>query len=51
MDIAVTGSRGLVGSALVRLLAMEGHQVIRLVRASAGGDDVLWDPVKGVERT
>jgi uncharacterized protein (TIGR01777 family) len=51
MDIAVTGSRGLVGSALVRLLAMEGHQVIRLVRASGGGDDVLWDPVKGVERT
>ena len=49
MDIAVSGSRGLVGSALVRFLTTEGHRVVRLVRASAGGDDVLWNPAAGVE--
>jgi len=49
MDVAVSGSRGLVGSALLRFLTTEGHQVVRLVRASAGGDDVLWSPATGVE--
>ena len=49
MDIAVSGSRGLVGSALVHFLTTEGHRVVRLVRASAGGDEVSWDPARGVE--
>lgn len=48
MHIAVTGSGGLIGSALVLFLATGGHEVIRLVRRSPSGDDVLWDPAQGV---
>ena len=49
MKVLVSGSRGLIGSALVRDLAGEGHIVTRLVRPSSrtGGDAVLWDPEKG----
>ncbi|MFE2513436.1 TIGR01777 family oxidoreductase [Streptomyces naganishii] len=43
--IAVAGASGLIGSALVRSLAADGHEVVRLVRRSArGGDEVSWDP-------
>jgi len=49
--VAVTGSSGLIGSALVRSLEGDGHGVVRVVRsASAGGDHgatVTWDPVQG----
>jgi uncharacterized protein (TIGR01777 family) len=46
MRIAVTGSTGLIGSALVTALRGDGHQVIRLVRrAPAGPDEVAWDPL------
>ena len=48
MNIAVTGSGGLVGSALVPLLTMGGHRVSRLVRKSPSGKDVPWDPAEGV---
>ena len=48
MNIAVTGSGGLVGSALVPLLTMGGHRVSRLVRKSPSGNDVPWDPAEGV---
>jgi hypothetical protein len=48
MDIAITGSRGLVGSALVPALARAGHHPVRLVRgAPAGTDELGWDPDKG----
>ena len=51
MRVAVTGSSGLIGSALVRSLEGDGHGVVRVVRsASAGGDHgatVTWDPVQG----
>ena len=49
MKVLVSGSRGLIGSALVRDLAGEGHIVTRLVRPSskAVGDAVLWNPEKG----
>jgi uncharacterized protein (TIGR01777 family) len=55
MKILVTGSTGLVGTALVRALAREGHAVCRLVRAEsvtksgvgAGGFDVNWNPATG----
>ena len=49
MRIAVTGSRGLVGSALVAFLTAGGHEAVRLVRASTGGGDVQWDPVEGIK--
>ncbi|MEV6505470.1 TIGR01777 family oxidoreductase [Streptomyces sp. NPDC051642] len=43
--IAVTGASGLIGSALVRSLTADGHEVVRLVRRSArGADEVCWDP-------
>ena len=45
MRIAVTGSSGLIGSALVAALREDGHQVIRLVRRAAGSEDeAVWDP-------
>ncbi len=51
MRVALTGSSGLIGSALVRSLEGDGHGVVRVVRsASAGGDHgatVTWDPVQG----
>jgi len=43
--IAVTGSSGLVGSALTAFLSTGGHRVIRLVRGAAHGDDERsWNP-------
>ncbi|MCX4822583.1 TIGR01777 family oxidoreductase [Streptomyces sp. NBC_01142] len=43
--IAVTGSTGLIGKALVRSLRTDGHEVVRLVRHPArAGDEVEWDP-------
>ncbi|MET0237118.1 MAG: TIGR01777 family oxidoreductase [Kibdelosporangium sp.] len=45
MTIAVTGSRGLIGTALTALLTTGGHQVIRLVRrAPRGAGERRWDP-------
>jgi uncharacterized protein len=45
MRIAVTGSSGLIGTALVPALRADGHQVTRLVRGgSAGADTIAWDP-------
>jgi uncharacterized protein len=42
MRIAVTGSSGLIGSALVPRLAAGGHEVVRVVRGSANGTDISW---------
>ncbi|MFF1460718.1 TIGR01777 family oxidoreductase [Streptomyces sp. NPDC058330] len=43
--IAVSGSTGLIGAALVRSLRADGHEVVRLVRRPAAtGDEVEWDP-------
>ncbi|MCI0331913.1 MAG: TIGR01777 family oxidoreductase [Planctomycetes bacterium] len=49
MIIAVTGSTGLVGSALVDALKTDGHSVRRVVRQSAGSgaDEIRWDPTAG----
>ena len=48
MDIAITGSRGLVGSALVPALARAGHRPVRVVRTHpVGSDEVGWDPDAG----
>ncbi len=45
MKVAVTGSSGLIGTALVAALRADGHRVIRLVRSGpAGQDAVIWDP-------
>jgi len=48
MDIAVTGSTGFIGSALVRDLEADGHRVLRVVRPGTGatsGRSITWDPM------
>ena len=46
--IAITGSSGLIGTALVGHLKSEGHTVQRLVRRSpVATDEVTWDPQTG----
>ena len=48
MKVAITGSSGLVGSALVPFLTTGGHEVVRLVRrAPLHEDEVRWDPAAG----
>ena len=45
MKIAVTGSSGLIGTALVASLRADGHEVIKLVRrAPRAADELRWDP-------
>ena len=45
--IAITGSSGLVGSALTAFLSTGGHRVIRLVRhAAASSSEQQWNPVE-----
>jgi uncharacterized protein (TIGR01777 family) len=45
MKVAVTGSSGLIGTALVASLRADGHEVIRLVRRPPrSADEVRWDP-------
>lgn len=43
--IAVAGASGLIGSALVRSLTADGHDVVRLVRRPPRApDEARWDP-------
>ncbi|HTW20678.1 MAG TPA: TIGR01777 family oxidoreductase [Mycobacteriales bacterium] len=45
MKIAITGSSGLLGSALVSVLRSDGHEVLRIVRQDpTGPDQRRWDP-------
>ena len=45
MTVAVTGSSGLVGSALTAFLSTGGHRVIQLVRrAATKPDERQWNP-------
>lgn len=48
MRIAITGSSGLIGSALVPSLRRDGHDVVRLVRRTPrAADEARWDPDGG----
>ncbi len=49
MNILVSGSHGMIGSALVPALAARGHRTVRLVRHrdSRLPDEVAWDPASG----
>ena len=52
MRVAVTGSTGLIGRALVERLASGGHQAVPVVRAAGSGKPtgtsaVAWDPSQG----
>lgn len=47
--VAVTGSTGLIGTALVAQLRASGYAVRRLLRSANGAtaSDVVWDPARG----
>src|ERR1700733_13708237 len=53
MRVAITGSSGLIGTALADSLLADGHEVVRLVRraaADAPGRGIVekqWDPAGG----
>jgi uncharacterized protein (TIGR01777 family) len=49
MKILISGSTGLVGSALVPYLIGQGHQIVRLVRKQGEllEGEVRWDPEQG----
>jgi uncharacterized protein len=45
VKIAITGSSGLIGTALTRHLRSQGHEVLRMVRhAPRAADEVRWNP-------
>ena len=45
MKVVITGSSGLIGTALTASLRADGHQVVRLVRRPPrAADEVRWDP-------
>jgi len=49
VHVVISGSSGLIGSALVEHLRAGGHRVTRLVRggAASGTDTAPWDPAAG----
>ncbi len=48
MNILISGSSGLVGGRLLRLLRASGHRVTRLVRREPkSADEKFWDPANG----
>jgi uncharacterized protein len=48
LDVLVSGSTGLIGSALVSALQEGGHRVRRLTRSGGSSEDVVrWDPSAG----
>lgn len=48
MHVAITGSSGLIGSALIPALRGAGHRVLRLVRRTPQAGEVGWDPARGI---
>ncbi|GAA0592411.1 TIGR01777 family oxidoreductase [Actinomadura livida] len=48
MRVTVTGSSGLIGSALVKSLREDGHEVVRLIRREPSApDEARWSPADG----
>ena len=47
MKIAITGSSGLLGTALRGRLTADGHDVVPIVRRAASEGEVSWDPAAG----
>jgi uncharacterized protein (TIGR01777 family) len=48
MEVVVTGSTGLIGTALRGALHQAGHRMVPIVRSQGGGDAIRWDPEAGV---
>jgi len=49
MQVLVSGSSGLVGSALVTALEGAGHSVVRLVRRTPAANEIQLDPARAPE--
>src|SRR5258706_1078401 len=47
MRILISGATGLIGSALIPALAVDGHEIIRMSRPQLSREDIRWDPDKG----
>jgi uncharacterized protein (TIGR01777 family) len=47
MNVLVTGSSGLIGTALIKKLSAQGHEVTRLVRRTPRPGEVRWNPDVG----
>jgi len=45
--VAITGSTGLLGSAIAARLEANGYRVRRLVRGTPRGEEIPWDPSQG----
>jgi uncharacterized protein (TIGR01777 family) len=48
MKVLVTGSSGLIGSALIESLSANGHEAIRLLRKESAEGLPFWNPEQGV---
>ena len=48
MKVVVTGSSGLIGSALCAALVERGDSVIRMVRSESAGGQPVWRPTEGM---
>ena len=45
--VAITGSSGLIGSALRKKLEAEGHTVVRVIHGASDNPRAMWDPARG----
>lgn len=49
--IAITGARGLIGSALTQRLERAGHTVLGITRSPKSATDIAWSPLEGTMDT
>ena len=47
MKVAITGSSGMIGSAVSRALRARGDEVLRILRPGSRGEGIFWDPGTG----
>lgn len=47
MDVGITGSSGLIGTALQTALRASGHRAVPIVRRVAAPGQISWDPAAG----
>lgn len=47
MRILISGSSGLIGTALIDRLRRQGHEVVPLVRSNPDPGEAVWDPSSG----
>ncbi|MGE3960531.1 MAG: TIGR01777 family oxidoreductase [Dehalococcoidia bacterium] len=47
MKVAITGSSGLIGSAVTKQLRASGHDIIEMKRGAKGDPQAIWNPAEG----